>query len=60
MDAHAHTFEQTFNNTHAQLGDVKHNAEVRQGHYSPGVFCDWAGCQGQAQGVGLHRAAWAC
>lgn len=44
--------------SHAQLGDVNHQAEVNQGCHFPGVFLvsGWE-CQRQAQGVGLHRAA---
>lgn len=43
---------------HAQLGDVKHQAEVSQGRHFPGAFFwERVKCQRQAQGVGLHRAA---
>ena len=51
---------------HAQLGDVKHQAEVKPRTSLPrcfvflGFFGERVECQRQAQGVGLHRAARAC
>lgn len=50
--------EHVMTRIYAQLGDVKHQAEVSQGRHFPGVFFgERVECQRQAQGVGLHRAA---
>lgn len=63
-NAHKHISKHVMTLIHAQLGDVKapgrsKNKDVSS-HVFWGDFCERAGCRRQAQGVGLHRAAWAC